>query len=131
MRLRQPSRHRASVLAARAHALREFSTVSERRLWVELSGGKAGVSFRRQVVLVGRYIADFFAPAVRLVVEVDGSVHARTRRADVRRDEVLKRAGYHVLRLDAELVLRDLPAAVARVREAVGALSVAHGKGNA
>jgi hypothetical protein len=52
------SRHRAALLGARARALREFSTVSERKLWVELSAGKAGVSFRRQVPLAGRWIAD-------------------------------------------------------------------------
>ena len=60
MRPLRPSRHRVSVLAARAQALREFATVSERRLWVELRSGQLGVSFRRQVVLGGRYIADFY-----------------------------------------------------------------------
>jgi very-short-patch-repair endonuclease len=119
MRPLTPSRHRLAVLAARAHALREFATVSERRLWLGLSAGKAGASFRRQVVLGGRYVADFYAPALRLVVEVDGSVHQCTRCADARREERLRRLGYVVLRLDAELVMRDLPAAVARVREEV------------
>ena len=117
------SRHRAAVLGARAPALREFATVSERKLWLELSAGKLGVSFRRQVPLAGRWIADFFASSVRLVVEVDGSVHERTRRADARRDEKLRRLGYHVLRLEAEVVLRDLPRAVALVREALGRLA--------
>jgi very-short-patch-repair endonuclease len=113
---------RQRLLAERARALREFPTVSERKPWLALSGGQLGVSFRRQVPLLGRFIADFFAPPLRLVVEVDGSVHERTRRADARRDEKLARLGYHVLRLDAELVLRDLPAAVARLREAVEGL---------
>jgi very-short-patch-repair endonuclease len=117
------SRHRAAVLGARARALREFATVSERKLWLELSGGKAGVAFRRQVPLAGRWIADFFAPSLGLLVEVDGSVHARTRRADARRDEKLRRLGYAVLRLDAEVVLRDLPRAVALVREEVERLA--------
>jgi very-short-patch-repair endonuclease len=71
------------------------------------------------VVLGKRYIADFFAPALRLVVEVDGSIHERTRRADARRDERLRRLGYRILRLDGELVVHQLPVAVARVREAV------------
>ena len=122
MRLLPPSRHRAALLAARAQALREFSTVSERRLWVELSASKAGVSFRRQVPLAGRWIADYFASSLDLVVEVDGSIHACTRRADARRDEKLRRLGYRVLRLEAQLVLHDLPAAVALVREALEAL---------
>ena len=119
MRLLPPSRHRAAVLAARAQALREFSTVSERKLWLGLSGGKAGVCFRRQVPLLGRFIADFLAPALHLIVEVDGSIHARTTRADARRDEELRRAGYHVLRVDAALVLQEPEAALALVRAAV------------
>ena len=110
---------RLAVLTARAHALREFATVSERRLWQALSGGKAGVRFRRHVVLGGRYIADFYAPAVRLVVEVEGSVHELTRRPDARREHWLRRMGYVVLRLDAGLVMRDLPSAVTCVRRAV------------
>jgi len=54
--------------------------------------------------------------------EVDGNVHERTRRADARRDEVLRRAGYHLLHLEAELVLRKPEAAVALVRAAVEGL---------
>ena len=44
------------------------------------------------------------------------------RRADARRDEKLRRLGYQVLRLDAALVMRDLPAAVACIRETAEAL---------
>ena len=116
------SRHRSAVLGARARALREFATVSERKLWVELSAGKAGVFFRRQVPLAGRWIADFFASSLGLAVELDGSAHIHQRRADARKDEKLRRLGYHVLRLEAELVMRDLPRAVALVREAAEAL---------
>ena len=119
MHVLPPSRHRAALLAARASALREFSTVSERKLWLGLRAGKAGACFRRQVVLANRYVADFYAPALRLIVEVDGSVHERSRRADSRRDDKLRRLEYHVLRVDAGLVLREPDAAVALVRAAV------------
>ena len=60
--------------------------------------------------------SDFLAPELQLAVEVDGKYHTRRPRADARRDEQLRRAGYRVLRLEAELVVRDLPAAVARIR---------------
>jgi len=78
------------------------------------------VVFRRQVPLLGRFIADFLAPAQRLVLEIDGGYHARHARADARRDAVLARGGYRVLRLDAALVARDIEAAVSRVRAALG-----------
>jgi very-short-patch-repair endonuclease len=56
-----------------------------------------------------------------LIVEVDGGWHSRRRRADARRDGKLRRAGWRVLRLEAELVRRDLPAAVEAIREALAA----------
>jgi very-short-patch-repair endonuclease len=60
------------------------------------------------------------APAVRLVIEVDGEYHSRRGTADARRDRVLRRLGYQVLRLEAELVLRHPEQASALIR---GALS--------
>jgi very-short-patch-repair endonuclease len=69
--------------------------------------------------LVNSYIADFFAPSVGLVVEVDGGVHRGSRSADRRRDEKLRRWGYRVVRVDAALVMRDVSAALAVVRAAL------------
>jgi leucyl-tRNA synthetase len=102
--------------------MREQPTSSERLLWAELSGGKLGVWFRRQVV-VGTSIVDFMAPARKLIVEVDGGYHgdARRQRSDARRDERLERAGYRVLRLPVGLVLGNLPQALQQVRAALGA----------
>jgi very-short-patch-repair endonuclease len=64
-------------------------------------------------------MVDFVAPAERVVVEVDGGYHGCRRGADARRDEALRRGGYRVVRLEADLVMKDLPQAVALVREAV------------
>jgi very-short-patch-repair endonuclease len=102
--------------------MRLFASEPERVLWRELRGGWLGVWFRRQVVLGSRYIADFLAPSLRLVVEVDGGLHARQRTADARRDRDLTRLGYHVLRVPAQLVIHDLVQAVALVRTAAEAL---------
>jgi len=107
------------VLAARARLMRFGASPSEARLWAALRGGRLGVVFRRQVPLAGRYIADFFAKEAGLGVEVDGGWHAGRRRADERRDEALRRAGYRVLRIEAELVERDVATAVALIREAL------------
>ena len=110
--------HRSQQLEQRAAQMRHAPTTSEARLFAALRGGQLGVAFRRQVPLLGRFIVDLLAPELRLVVEVDGGYHEQ--RADARRDRALARAGYTVLRLEAELVMSDLPAAVARVRAALG-----------
>jgi very-short-patch-repair endonuclease len=94
-------------------------TPSEARLWSALRGRALGVQFRRQVPLAGRYIVDFCAPTVRLVVEVDGGYHGQRCCADARRDAVLGEVGYRVVRVEAELVMRDLTAVVALVRGAL------------
>ncbi len=95
-----------------------YSTSALAWLWARLSGSQLGVAFRRQVVL-GEYIVDFLAPACRLVVEVDGAYHARRLRADARRDARLRALGFRVLHLEAELVMRELPLALERIRDAL------------
>jgi very-short-patch-repair endonuclease len=112
------SKAHSILVARRALEMRASLTRSEARLWRELSAGKLGVWFRRQVPL-GRFIADFLAPAARLVVEVDGPYHARQSQRDARRDRALRRMGYRVLRLPADLVMAQSETAVARVREAL------------
>jgi very-short-patch-repair endonuclease len=59
---------------------------------------------------------------VRLVVEVDGAQHRGRRTADARRDRELRRLGCVVLRIDAEVVMRELPRAVAIVRAVLASL---------
>jgi very-short-patch-repair endonuclease len=98
--------------------MRAHPSPPEERLWRALRSGKLGVPFRRQVV-IGRYILDFVAPRVSLVVEVDGAHHRLRRAGDARRDAKLERLGYRVLRLEAEFVMRRLPMALARVRDAL------------
>jgi very-short-patch-repair endonuclease len=84
-----------------------------------VSRGQLGVWFRRQVILADRYIVDFLAPSVRLVVEVDGACHEKRRRADARRDERLRRMGYCVVRGEARVVLDDVRRAVETIMEAL------------
>jgi very-short-patch-repair endonuclease len=116
----KPSPKVEAVLAERAWAMRQFPTPSEAALGRALAGKRLGVAFRRQVVVGGKYIVDFLAPDAGLVVEVDGAAHRGRAAADARRDRFLLLLGYRVLRLAAELVERDLLAAVARVRAALG-----------
>jgi len=98
--------------------MRSWLTPAEQKLWAEIARCRLGVWFRRQVP-IGRYVADFVAPSVRLVVEVDGEHHRRRRAADARRDRVMARLGYQVLRLEAPVVERDIGASVARIRAAL------------
>ncbi len=110
---------RQILLTQRAHEMRHQLTPSEAALWAKISRNQLGVAFHRQVLIGNRYIVDFLAPTIKLVVEVDGLYHARRAVADARRERYLARCGYRVLRLDADSVLSRLAEAVARVRAAV------------
>ena len=113
------SAHQLLLLDGYARQHRSAPTPEEALLWRAINRKQLGVVFRRQVVL-GRYIADFYAASAKLAIEVDGGYHARRRAADRRRDEWLARRGVRVVRVDAAVVRSDIEAAVARVREAIG-----------
>lgn len=109
-----------AALAAPAQLQRANPSWPEEILWRALRSGKLGIPFRRQVVVFPGFIVDFVAAKVKLVVEVDGKCHQSKRASDARRDRKLARLGHRVLRLEAQLVLRQLPAALARVCQALG-----------
>lgn len=110
---------RQVLLEQRAHYMRFHPTPSEALLWSRLRARQLGVTFRRQVLL-GNFIVDFCAPAVSLIVEVDGDLYHATRvAADQRRADTLVRAGYTVLRFPVSVVEMDMDGVVGRVREAL------------
>ena len=113
---------RQALLAERAQCMRHCGTETEQALWRCLSGKQLGVAFRRQVV-IDRFIVDFLAPALKVVVEVDGGYHSQRVAADARRTRVLERLGFRVVRVEAELVRCNLAQAVARVVVALSELA--------
>jgi very-short-patch-repair endonuclease len=89
--------------------LRSNQTDAEQKLWFHLRRKQlGGVQFFRQRP-IGEYIADFFAPTIQLVIEVDGSQHQDTKAVeyDHLRTEVLEKQGITVLRFDNLQVLQQ------------------------
>ena len=59
----------------RARELRRKATPAEERLWSIVRGRRCGgFRFLRQAP-AGHYVLDFYCPAARLAIEVDGAVH--------------------------------------------------------
>ena len=97
--------------------LRREMTDAEQRLWYRLRRKQLhDVQFYRQKPL-GDYVVDFYAPTVRLVIEVDGSQHfeAAAMVADGRRSDALRRMGLDVLRFDNRQVLLETDAVVEEI----------------
>jgi hypothetical protein len=68
-----------------------------------------GFKFRRQHIVDG-YVVDFYCPALRLVIEVDGGIHETQAEQDAARSAHLQRRGAQILRLPNERIL-SAPAA--------------------
>src|ERR1700710_933216 len=67
---------RTRKMTERARTLRLDLSNAERKLWKAIRRNQIdGFSFRRQHP-VGPYTLDFFCPALKLCVEVDGGQHA-------------------------------------------------------
>ncbi|NES20008.1 MAG: DUF559 domain-containing protein [Symploca sp. SIO3E6] len=103
-------------IAQAARKLRNNLTPAEARLWEALRNKQLeGLRFRRQHP-VGNFILDFYCPAVRLVVEVDGAIHDSQTEYDDARTAKLAEYGYKVLRFRNEQVMNDLPKVLAEIR---------------
>ncbi len=90
-----------------ARALRHDATRAERLLWDALRRkALGGLRFRRQHPVAG-FIVDFYCPALKLALEVDGAVHEPRRARDIRRDRALRRLGVVVLRVQNDEVVRE------------------------
>jgi very-short-patch-repair endonuclease len=95
-----------------ARRLRTGMTQAERALWGHLRRKQLdGVPCYRQKP-IGPYIVDFYLPAIRLVIEVDGSQHLTEceREADAARTAHLERLGLKVIRFDNRQVMREMDA---------------------
>lgn len=108
-------------LKDRARSLRANLTDAEQRLWARLRRKQIfGVQFYRQKP-IGYYIVDFYAPAARLIVEVDGSQHTDVAQAqyDQRRTAYFKENGLRVLRFNDRQVLLQIESVIEEIFGAV------------
>lgn len=102
-----------------ARRLRSNQTLAEQRLWAQLRRRQlAGFRFRRQVP-ISWYIVDFACHAPKLVIELDGGQHGRSRASDHCRDRMIRIAGYRVLRFWNHEVFENMEGVLARIRGAL------------
>ncbi len=66
--------HNIKNLLHRRKELRNNSTPQEISLWQRLKNSQTGFKWRRQHS-IGGYIVDFYCPAKKLVIEIDGPSH--------------------------------------------------------
>jgi very-short-patch-repair endonuclease len=101
-----------------ARTMRVNPTPPKAMMWEMLRRRRLGYRFHRQAVIRG-FIADFWCPALRLVVEVDGKQHDFG--YDNRRDTIMRQLGIGVVRVPARLLLQgsECQSAELMVRDAI------------
>jgi very-short-patch-repair endonuclease len=100
----------------RARKLRSEMSLPEGLLWRELRERPGRFKFRRQHP-AGICVLDFYCPAARLAIEVDGLAHdtAQGVARDVQRSHFLRSQGVATLRVPAKVVLGDIGLVIARI----------------
>ena len=87
----------------KAKYMRGAPTGIERIMWNILRNKGCGARFIRQALVCG-YIADFYCPSLKIVVEADGPHHAMQESYDRKRDGVMRKAGIKVLRFSSNRI---------------------------
>jgi very-short-patch-repair endonuclease len=110
---------------ATARELRKSSTPSEAILWGFLRNYGPGVKFRRQHPM-GPFVLDFYAPAIRLAIEVDGGIHEDRyqRDYDNLRQELIETCGVKFLRLSNNRLEKDVQSVLSEIDEYINERSV-------
>ena len=106
--------------------LRKNQTAAEKHLWDKLRNRRlAGFKFLRQhPIIVERYegktvfyLADFFCSQKKLVIELDGGIHAFQIDYDKVRDIVMNDLGLQVLRFTNDEVMKDVYQVLSKIRQ--------------
>jgi len=100
-----------------SRSLRRNMTDAEMFLWSKLRGKQLkGLQFYRQKI-IDNFIADFYCPKSKLVIEVDGGQHysAEGREKDKKRDDYMASLGITVLRFSDRDVLGQLDVVLEKI----------------
>ena len=93
-----------------ARELRKNETEAEKILWLRINKNQIlGFKFRRQHP-INKFIADFFCVELKLVIEIDGSIHDITEyhEHDLGRTEILNDFNISVIRFTNDQILTEI-----------------------
>ena len=100
--------------------LRENLTPAERMLWYQLQKNALGFRFRCQHP-IWKYVVDFYCHPVKLVVELDGSIHTieDIMLNDMDREENLISLGVELIRFPNDLIFDDTELVIKQIKEKI------------
>jgi len=94
------------------------SPFCERLLWGQIRNEQLGVKFRRQFS-IGNYVADFFSPQIKLVIEIDGETHstAEELKRDKEKEDYFRSFNIKVIRYNNNGIVESLEDVVRDISE--------------
>ena len=110
-----------TALKQRRQELRRNQTEAEKAFWSKIRNRQIhGLKFFRQYS-VGSYILDFYSPAMKLAIELDGGQHNEydNRQYDAARSDYLKGLGINMLRFWNHEVLCDMQSVLAELENKI------------
>ncbi len=114
-----------SEMKQRRRELRNNQTPAEKIMWEHLRNRKLlGIKFRRQYS-VDYYVIDFYAPSLKLAIEIDGGIHniPEQKEYDKIREEHIKNYGIKILRIKNEEIFENLHNVLSRIEETIKSIS--------
>ena len=103
------------TLKERAKQFRKNPTPQEKLLWQSLRRRRLGGYYFRRQYVIDPFIVDFCCVKVRVVVELEGSVHDQQREYDHHRSVWLQDRGYTVLRFSNSEVEKNLELVLGKI----------------
>jgi len=118
--------HYNKVLKFYARELRsETVSRAEKKLWkAALSRRQMQERFLRQRP-IDRFIVDFFAPDLKLIIDIDGSSHITKGEYDRYREDRLRSLGYELIRFTEGQVIQDIDSVVIAIQHTIHCLKKA------
>jgi len=107
--------HNLKYLRRARKNLRKASTPQEKILWSRLRINVFEFKFRRQHG-VGNFIVDFYCPAGKLAVELDGGQHLDNKEYDIERTNYFESLGIKVIRFWNDEIDKDICGVLQKIK---------------
>ncbi len=96
--------------------LRINETPQEKILWNKLRRKNFSYKFKRQHS-IGNFIADFYCPARKLIIEIDGSQHLDNTEYDTERTKYFENLGLKVIRFWNNEINQNINGVLMKIEE--------------
>ena len=96
--------------------LRNNPTREEDVLWQQIRNSKLGYKFRRQHS-IGNFIADFYCPSKKIIIEIDGGQHLDKKEYDRERSDYLESLGFKVIRFWNEEINSEINEVIEKIKK--------------